>query len=339
MPIVKLNELESICYNILSQYNLPDSDKTILTNSLIMADMRGISSHGIVKLPIYIQRIQKGLINLNPKITKIRESSSCVLIDGDNGLGQVVVCNAMGVAAKKTSKTGICAVSIFNSNHCGMLAFYIDSIIKKRFTGLMVTNAPAFVAPPGGVEARIGSNPICIGVPTMRGFPMILDMAICPAIGKVRLALQNKEEIPNGWAMDSSGKFTTNPMEALKGFLLPIGGAKGFGLGLMVDIFAGILSGATFGIYMRNPLFDLESKPNLGHFFVMLDYKKFISEEEFISRIDELINSIKNTKLAEDANEIFIPGEIEYRNWIRSKKEGIFINEDTWRDLLNLIQQ
>lgn len=337
MPIVKVNELESICSNILSQYGLSDSDRLILINSLVSANMKDVPSHGVIKLPIYVRRIQKGLINIAPELKKVRENNSCILINGDNGFGQIVISKAIDIAIEKVLKTGICAVSIFNSNHCGMLSFFINNIIEKGFIGLLATNAPAFVAPPGGIEARIGSNPLCVGVPTLRGFPMILDMAICPAVGKIRLALENNEEIPHGWAMDSFGKATTNPKEALNGFLLPIGGPKGFGIGLMVDVFAGILSGAAFGINVKNPLFDLENIPELGHFLIILNYKEFIDKDIFLSRIEELIVSVKNTRLAKDANEIFLPGEIEYRNYLRSKKEGIFIGEETWKNLLDLI--
>lgn len=198
---------------------------------------------------------------------------------------------------------------------------------------MMTCNTPPFVAPTGGLEAKIGTNPLCFAIPTGREYPLVLDMAISPAVGKIRVALQKGEKIPEGWALDKYGQPTTDPQAALDGVVLPVGGPKGYGLGLVVDVLSGVLSGGNYGSRITHPLLDFDHIPNLGNFILVLNIEKVMYLSLFKERLERLIEDIKSGKKLPGVTDIYIPGELEYRMSQRGLKEGIPVNKENYKEL------
>jgi len=338
MPTIMADELREICKKILVKLGVPENDAFIVADSTVKADLRGVSSHGIFRFPSYIPRIQKGLINLNPKIKAIVEGNSYVLLDGDNGLGQAIGVKASELAVKKAKESGIGFILIRNTNYMGMMAYYTLKIVEHEMIGLATCNAPAFMAPWGGRERKLGTNPLSIAAPIGKEFPFVLDMATtATSVGKIRVAAQKEEKIPEGWALDAEGRPTTDPNEALKGVLLPMGGPKGYGLALAIDIVCGVLSGASFGSKLPHPIFDLTTFPNLGAVIAAININSFMRLEEYYRRVKELIDDIKSCKPAQGFSEVLIPGELEYRVEQERLKNGIPVLEETWKELQKLL--
>ncbi len=334
MPIIHAEKLYAVCQSILRAVGVPEDVVSDVSKSIVKADLRGIDSHGITRLPAYVTRIQKGLINLDPKLEYNFESESSMRVDGDNGLGQVVACKVIDRAIEKARKAGSCMALIHNTNYIGALTYYALRIAEQNMIGLLMCNTPPAVAPTGGKEARFGTNPICCSVPTGRGFDIVLDMAISTvALGKIRIALKKGEKIPDNWAIDAEGLPTTDPQAALQGTNLPMGGPKGYGLGMIVDILSGVLSGANYGTKIPHPLFDYSTTPNLGNFIFVINIESFIPLQFFKDRVDDYIEQLKGCKLAKGASEIFVPGEIEYRKEQQRLKEGIPLLDETWKEI------
>ncbi len=290
--------------------------------------------------PSYIPRIERGLVNLNPEIKPIAENSSYALLDGDNGLGQVVAVKAANMAVKKAEKSGIGIVLTRNTNYIGMLAYYTLKIVVQNMIGIMFVNAPPFVAPWGCKQPKLGTNPVSIAAPTGKEYPFVLDMGITAgAVGKVRLAILKGEKIPEEWALDRCGKPTTDPNEALKGALLPMGGPKGYALGLAVEILSGVLTGGSFTSNMPHPIFNLNEPPNLGNLILATNIEAFMDLNGYLTRMDELIKDIKSCERAEGFSEVLIPSELEYRTEQKHTKEGIQVPEETWRQLEEIMNR
>jgi len=340
MICLSANELSDICTRILIKSGLCKEDALVVADSMIKAELRGVESHGIFRISAYVERIQKGLINLQPKIKVFNKDSSFILIDGDNGLGQVVASKAIKFALRKAKETGCCIVSTFNTNYLGYLSYYGLQIVKNDMIGFITCSSPPAVAPTGGIEARLGTNPFCFAVPTDEKYPIVLDMSTASvAKGKILLALQKNEKIPIGWALNKEGSNTDDPQAALEGVLLPLGGYKGYGLGLIVDIFSGVLSGANFGLSITNPLYNMNHIPNLGNFIMAIDINHITPMMDFKKRVNELIEEIKSSKKLSSVSEIFVPGEIEFREENKRLKEGIPINAKSYETLKKIANE
>ncbi|WP_202319207.1 Ldh family oxidoreductase [Archaeoglobus neptunius] len=334
MPVVMPDKLTEICKSILVRLGLSEEDAFIIADSTVKADLRGVHSHGIMRFPSYIPRIESGVVNLHPEIETIAEGHSYAWIDGDNGPGQVVAVRAAEIAIKKARKNGVCAVLTRNTNYLGMLAYYTMKIAEENMIGIMFVNAPPFVAPYGCREAKLGTNPISVAAPTGRDFPFVLDMGITSGVvGKIRLAALKGERIPENWAIDKYGRPTTDPEEALEGALVPIGEAKGYALGLAVEILSAVITGGSIVPDMPHPIFDLSQPPNLGNTIMAIDIETFVGVDEFLDRMNSLINHIKGCKKAEGVSEVLIPGELEYRLEQKQLKEGITVHEETWKQI------
>jgi LDH2 family malate/lactate/ureidoglycolate dehydrogenase len=263
-----------------------------------------------------------------------------MLLDGQNGLGMVISTQAMGEAIKKAKRKGAGIVVVRNSNHFGAAALYAMKAVENDMIGLALTNAPAAMAPWGSIQPYLGTNPICVAVPAGREKPFVLDMATSMATrGALKIAAKRNEKIPLGWAMDSQGRQTQDPQKALQGSLLPIGGPKGYGLALVVDILCGVLSGAGFGGHIGDLFGDLSQKQNLGHFFTAIDVASFMPIENFKKRMDQIITEIKLCRRAEGVQQIFIPGEIEFLTQARRLREGIPVSRTTLFELQQVASQ
>ncbi len=332
---IRIDEWRKICEKLFTSIGLNEEDAQTIVDVAISADLRGVSSHGTIRLATYRKRLEKGLINKTPRIKIENESPTFLLIDGDNGLGQVVAQSAIDIAMERAKQYGTCAVAIHNTNHMGMLSYYAERASRNNMISNIMCNTPPFVAAIGGAEPILGTNPICWGIPASE-FPIIMDMAISPARGRVKNALDKGEEIPEGWALNKDGEPTTDAQEAMDGVLLPSGGVKGYGIGLIVELFTGIMSGANFGKHMPHPLDDYENKPDIGNYIAVFDVEKVMPIGAFKGRVAEYIKMVKSSKLMAGSSGIFMPGEIEYMKEKKNLQEGISIDPKLYEEYKSL---
>jgi LDH2 family malate/lactate/ureidoglycolate dehydrogenase len=292
--------------------------------------------HGISRLPVYVQRMMDGRINVQPKLRISRHG--CILkVDGDHGLGQVVFSRSIEAAIPIARKCGIAAVFIRHSNHNGTGSFFCQQAIKEKMILMAMTNTPPGLSPPGGRAPCLGTNPIAFGFPVKKGPPVIVDFASSMvARGKIILAARQNRPIPRGWAVDEKGMDTTDAHAALKGSVLPMGGAKGYALACAIELFCGVLSGAAFGTEVGSIYDEGKSYANIGHHFVLYYFPHFMSEDEYYRRMDCFLRMIKETPLAQNSNAVYYPGERRYQRYLERKKSGVCLPDHIW-DNLNAI--
>lgn len=325
--------LREFAISVLMSVGVPCQDACIISDSLVQANLEGIDSHGISRLPVYVQRMIDGRINVRPEL-RIAQHGCIMKVDGDNGLGQVVCCRSIESAIPIARKWGIAAVFIRHSNHNGTGAFFCQQAIKEKMILMVMTNTPPGISPPGGKEPRLGTNPIAFGFPVKKGPPVIADFASSMvARGKIILAARQNRPIPKGWAVDEKGMDTTDAHSALKGSMLPVGGAKGYALASVIELFCGVLSGAAFGTGVGSIYDEGKSYANIGHHFILYYFPHFISEEEYYSRIDCFLRMIKETPLSPNSSGIYYPGERRYQRYLERKKTGISLPDQVWKDL------
>ncbi|WP_245612501.1 Ldh family oxidoreductase [Palaeococcus ferrophilus] len=311
---VPKDELFSFIVRVLTKLGVPNADAEIVADNLVMADLRGIESHGVQRLKRYVDGILNEGINLHPDIRIVKEGPAYALIDGDEGMGQVVGYRAMKLAIEKAKESGVGIVAVRNSNHYGIAGYYALMAVEEDMIGISMTNSRPLVAPTSGIERFIGTNPIALAVPT-KDKPFLLDMAtsVVP-IGKLEVYRRKGKPIPEGWAIDAEGNITTDVERVFNGgALLPLGGFgelfaghKGYGLSLMVDILAGILSGGTWSKHVKN---TSEKRSDVGHFFMAINTEAFLPLDEFKERMSEMIREIKSSKKHPDFEKIWIHGE------------------------------
>jgi len=330
-------DLMQICAEILIAHGLSEEDATIVSDSLVSANLRGVDSHGVSRMGIYVTRIQKGLIGLNGEIEIIIDKGPTLLVDGKDGMGAPITVKALSYGLERAKKYGSCTVGIKNSTHYGAGGYYIKKAVKEEVTAHMYSNAPPTMAPWGGVSPYLGTNPYSFGVPSKEYDPIILDMASSVvARGKIISAAREGKEIPEGWAIDADGFPTVDANSALDGTVLPFAGPKGYGIALMIDIMAGVLTGANYGGRIPDLYRDLTRVQNVGVLIQLTDIGAFQSTEEYYSRIDTLISEIKNNRKAPTTKEIFLPGEIEAKTERERLKNGVPIDGKTFQMLEKL---
>ena len=280
-------------------------------NLMARADAIGQYGHGVFRLAQYVKRIQAGGINPAPRFKTLEDRAATALVDGDNGLGHLVMHHATKLAMQKAETTGVAWVGVRNSNHAGPASLYAMMPLKKDMIGLYVAVASANHMPPwGGTTSLLGTNPIAVAIPSGANPPIVLDMATTvAAYGKVKTATQRGETMPEGWMIDQLGRAITDPSKASDGFLLPIGGAKGYGLALIFGILAGTLNGAAFGRNVVDFNADATTKTNTGQFILALDIKAFADPDVFRSGIDRVWDDMKSSDRLPGVEQIRIPGE------------------------------
>jgi LDH2 family malate/lactate/ureidoglycolate dehydrogenase len=325
---------------VLQKVGIPPAEADLIAESLVQANLRGVDSHGVMRMAIYVKRLRKKLVNPNPTISILRETPVMAVMDGDNGPGQVVAARAMEVAMAKARGSGIGLVGIRNSNHFGAAAFFTMMALRKEMIGIALSNAPATMAPWGGRSPYMGTNPISVAVPAGRELPIVLDMATSVvARGKIILAAQRGESIPVGWAMDSEGEVTTDAARALDGCVLPFGGPKGSAIALLIDVLAGVLTGAAFGPHIGDLYRNMESPQCVGHMMGAIDISCFSDVDEFKNRIDRMIRGVKSVPPAKGVSEVLLPGEIEIRIERQREAEGIPLTPEVIDDLRRLASE
>jgi len=316
-------KLEQFCAALFRNAGAAPDHAQMVAESLIQADLRGVDSHGVVRADIYLRRIEAGMVNLHAAMP-IHTDGAISLLDGQNHFGAVIGNRALDTAIKAVKTFGHGVVGVKGSNHFGTCAYYLLKAVKHDIILIVLSNASQTMPPTGGVRPFIGTNPFSVGIPAGTHQPFILDMATSVvARGKIISAAQKGQEIPLGWAIDKDGNPTTDPNLALEGSVLPLGGAKGYGISMFVDILSGVLTGAGFGRYVNNMYENWKDPQNVGHFFIGLDIAKFMPIEQFKARIDQYFDEIKSEPTAPGTKEILIPGELEHRNTLERMKTGI----------------
>lgn len=334
---IKSENLQRLMYEVLKKCDLSEQDAEIAAKVLIQADLRGVDTHGAIRLPIYVKRLKLGLVSPRPVVKIVRETDTTAVIDGDFGLGHVTSYKAMELAIKKAAQHSIAAVGVHHSHHNGAAAYYAQMALEHDMIGFSCTNSPPLMPAPGGADKVVGNNPFAFAVPAGKELPLVLDMACSQvAQGKIMLAMKKGEPIPAGWATDNKGIPTADAAEGLKGFLLPVGGYKGYCMAIIVDALAGILTGAAFGKGVISIYNDLANKQNSGHFFMAIKISSFMEPDIFKGLVDGYIKGIKSAPLAPGINEVFMPGEKEYRTKAARSVEGINMADAVVEDLLKM---
>lgn len=336
---VEWTELRALCQQLMMKEQMSEEDAFVCADNLVDADLCGVESHGVSRMTNYMKRLRTRVVNPEGACTVEKECAGSLHIHGGNAMGMVVGKYAMERCIEKARESGCCFAAVNNSNHFGMAAYYARMAAEAGMIALVGTNAPPNLAPWGSAQKYMGTNPIAFGAPTS-DVPVILDMApSIVAMGKIILAAKLGKTIPEGWVLTRDGKPTTDPVEGQYGTLLPIGGAKGSGLAIFMEIFCGVLSGANVGPHINHFWNDFENPQNVGHFFCAIDVDKFVGLDRFIENIDTIIKEMKELPKNPGVEEIFMPGEIESRKRAARRKEGIMLSDSVYEELRVLAEQ
>lgn len=304
-------ELSAFIARALTAAGLREEDAQIVGELMAEADALGADGHGVIRLANTIKRIKAGGLNTHPEIRIARERGAMALIDGDNGMGHLVMRRAAQVAIEKAKSQGVAWAGSYNSNHAGPAMLYARMPLAHDMIGIYAAVGSANHLPPwGGTEMLLSTNPIAIAVPSGQRPPIVLDMATTvAAYGKVKTKLLRGELMPEGWMIDREGKPLTDPKKASEGFLLPIGGPKGYGLALMLGILAGTLNGAAFGRDVVDFNADFETVTNTGQFVIAVDIAAFGDVAAFKAKIDQIWAEMQSSPTLPGFDEIRLPGE------------------------------
>jgi len=332
------NKLQKFMQNILVKVGMKNHDANIVSDSLVFANLRGIDSHGVIRFPFYLKRLIDGGTNIQPKIKIIYESAASILLDGDNGMGQVVGVYAVNLAIRKSKENGFCFIGVKGSSHFGAAQYYTNQIAKENLIGFSITSTGGVMVPWGGSKRMIGNNPFSIAVPYLKNKTLVLDISMSKvAGGKVRLAAKDNIKIPLGWIVNKNGEMTENPNDlGSTGALLPLGEYKGYGMAFMIEILCSALTGAAMLGSKPSWIKDTKTPLNMGHCFAAMNIEMFMDISSFRDKVKWMIHKIKSTPLAKNFSEILVPGEKEWRIEEDRKKHGIPISEEIWLDLVNL---
>jgi ureidoglycolate dehydrogenase (NAD+) len=318
--------LSELALAALRGLGLSHRDAADASRILVMADLLGLHTHGVSRLESYGERLDSGGIKARPDIRCERVAPTIVKVDGDNGVGPLVGYRALEAALEIARESGMAIAFARASNHFGPVAPYCLIAAEEGFASIIGSNATTTIAPSGGRDERLGNNPlgICVPNPNPKGNPIMLDMAMSVvARAKIRQALARGEAIPPTWATDRDGRPTTDPRAALEGFLLPVGGYKGYGLALMVDLFAGLLSGAAYLTHVRSWVDNPDEPQNLGHFFLLIDTKVLGPTGWLAERLADFCGILHSTPPADPDAPVLLPGENELSNLARQRKHGV----------------
>ena len=322
---VSVPQLETFIARAFEAVGIAKSGATIIAELMVRADAQGSEGHGVFRLPQYIRRIKGGAVNVKPKVRVVREAAGMALVDGDNGMGHVVMRFATEKAIEKAKTAGAAWVGVRMSNHAGPASLYASMPLAHDMVGLYLAVGNANHLPPwGGLDMLLSTNPIAVAVPAGKEPPVVLDMATTvAAYGKVKTKAQRGEMMPEGWMMDRQGRPLTDPRRANEGFLLPIGGYKGYGLALVIGLLAGTLNRAAMGRDVVDFNADDTSVTNTGHVIVAISVAAFGDVAEFKRSMDQVIRDLRDSERLPGVDCIRIPGDGSHATRADRAKNGI----------------
>jgi LDH2 family malate/lactate/ureidoglycolate dehydrogenase len=332
--------LEAFTARALTSVGLPPADATTVAQLMVLADLRGSEGHGVFRLPQYVRRIRAGGLNVTPSIQIAQESDATALVDGDNGMGHLVMKFAAGVAVEKARNSGVGWVGVRRSNHAGPAALYAMMPLEHGMIGVYTAVGSANHLPPwGGIDLLLSTNPVAFAIPALEEPPLVLDMATTvAAYGKVKTKAQRGEQMPQGWMIDPEGQPLTDPRRADEGFLLPIGDYKGYGLALVFGLLAGTLNGAAFGRDVVDFNRDDVTETNTGHVIIALDVARFSDPGVFRRGVDDAIRQMRASRRMPGVERILVPGEQSHATWLERTSRGVPMPPSLLAELERLAQ-
>ena len=305
--VLTASALARLYGGLLHHAGMPRQDADLVADTLVDADLRGVHSHGATWVPTYVKALRNGWINAHPEIRVTGERGAVASMDADNGMGQLASIAGMKLAIEKAREHGIGMVGVRNSNHNGTMAYYVEMAVRESMIGFAATNGGAIMGAMGGITPRLGSNPFCYGFPAGEKPAVIFDTACCVvAWSKFAVYKARGEQLPAGWALNKDGEPTDDPQEAMEGLVLPVGGHKGYGLALGVDLLCGVLTGAAFD---GDTIISWPKPNNLGHSLVAIDPSGFMPVDELKARVDEEVRRMQASERAKGVERILVPGQ------------------------------
>ena len=318
---------------------MPDADARLVADTLVQADLWGHQSHGVLRLGWYRDRIRNGVMTPVTKPEFEVDAGAVAVINGGDGVGQVLAHRACAEAVHRAKQHGIAAVGVHSSNHFGTCMYYTRLGALDGCVMVLTTNGGPAMAPWGGMEKIVGTNPWSVAAPAGKYPPLLVDMANTGvARGKIYLARNKRLPIPLGWALNSKGEPTTDPQEAIDGIILPMAEHKGYAIAVMVDMLSGVLTGSGFLSAVHSPYRTAE-KSNCGHLMVAMDIEAFQSLDQFQTRMEDFVEELKSVPKAPGHDQVFYPGEIEAANDVRHRREGVLLAEDTLVSLREIAEE
>jgi len=338
-PRIHADRLLEFATAAYAKVGMPAEDAHLAADTLVQADLWGHQSHGVMRLPWYVARLRSGVAKPVAEPEYVVDMGAVGVIDGHDGMGQVLTARAAKDVIRRAKLHGIGAVALRNSNHFGTAMYYTLMAPPEGCIMFLSTNASPAMAPWGGREKLVGNNPWSWSAPAGKHAPMVLDIAnTSVARGKIYLARQKGMPIPPDWAINAEGEPTTDPAEALAGIIQPMAGHKGYAISVVMDVLSGVLTGSGFGPEVAGP-YQPDKRSQAGHLLIALNVEVFQPLAAFNTRIEAMIAGLKGVKLAKGSAEVFYPGEIEARNNTRNRAEGLVLPADTLTDLGKLAQE
>jgi LDH2 family malate/lactate/ureidoglycolate dehydrogenase len=333
---VGARRLTAFAAAVLAAVGVPDADARLVADSLVTADLWGHQSHGVLRLSWYVDRIRAGVMRAVTTPETVADTGALLVVDGHDGVGQVLAAFAAREAAGRARTHGVGVVAVRNSNHFGTAAYFTRMAARDGCVAILATNASPAMAPWGGRRRAVGTNPWSIAAPAGEHDVMVMDIAnTAVARGKVYLARQRGEPIPAGWAIDADGAPTTDPAAAIAGVILPMAGHKGYAIALMMDVLSGVLTGSAFGAAVQGP-YQAERPSGCGHLFIALDVAAFGDPDGFAGRMERLVAEVRSVPLAPGFDQVLYPGELEARAAREHLHKGLSLPRRTLDDLRRL---
>lgn len=334
MVKVRADRLTAFIQALFQKLGASSRDAGLLADSLVGADLEGVASHGVMLLPMYIERAQAGGVSLTAQPQVVEDLGALLVLTAGNGLGQVSSQFAVDQAIERARLHGVSTVAVRDGFHFGAAAYWARQLAAQGMVGMAFSNTRPLMPAPGGAERLVGNNPLCLAFPSQKGMPLIMDMAMsASAMGKIRLADAKGEPIPPGWATDEAGNDTTSAAEAIKGMLLPAAGPKGFGLAVAIDLLCGALSGGGIASQVK-PLYGNASEPyNCAHAFIAIDAARLNGGQGIARQVDALGDAIRSSRKAPGVERLYAPGDLERSR--REQSQGLCALQDELVDKLN----
>ena len=335
-----LDNLRDHCAAVLVAAGLVEHQAWLVADSLVDAEARGISSHGVNRTRIYAERLRAGMLAAGAEPEVVKDRPGSVQIDAHNAIGHVGASAGMKLAIARAAEVGTCAVGVANSNHCGTLAYFTRQAAAQGLVAIAMSTAPTTMVYFGGRTRAVGTNPLSMAVPRPDGPPIVVDMATSAvARGKISLAHQLGQEIPEGWAVDKDGVPTTDAATALAGSVVPFSGPKGSGLAMMIDLLAGAMVAGAWGDGIGNMYEDWTRAQRVGHLFIVLDPDAWSGREGFMAQVGDFARHLHDLPPAGGFDEVLLPGEVEERSYRKARDEGVALPLEIVTDLDDIARE